>query len=131
MNPINKLIVQFIVKLLIAISILFVIHLGILKAFNFPLLENHIILSYSVNFIMALFVYTLLVFLKNKYENLLGFIFMTGSFSKFIVFFLMFYPIYRQDGQITNPEKFAFLLPYFLSLIMETYHLVKLINNNE
>jgi hypothetical protein len=130
MNPRNKLVLKFTLKLLIAISILFGFHLAILKALNLPLFNNQIILSYSINFAMALLVYVLLVILKNKFESLLGFIFMAGSFFKFIVFFLLLYPIYRQDGLITNPERFAFLAPYFLCLIMETYHLAKLMNNN-
>ncbi len=117
--------------LLLTLLAVFAIHTTILKEINLPLFENKIILAYLVNFIMAIGIFSILSILKKNFESILGFIFLAGSFFKFIVFFLLFYPIYRQDGIITNPEKFAFLIPYFCCLIIETFSLVKLMNNNE
>jgi hypothetical protein len=121
----------FSLKLLLTLLIVFAIHITILNALNLPLFNNKIILSYVVNFLMASGIFTLLYFLNKKQESYIGFIYLGGSFLKFILFFLLFYPFYREDGIITKPELFSFLTPYFLCLIIETYSLVKLMNNNK
>jgi len=127
----NNLAITFSIKLLLSISILFIIHIEILNILKFPMFDNKIVLSYVVNFLMASVIFTLLYSLKNKFESLIGFFYLGGSFLKFAVFFLLLYPFFRQDNQITKPEIFSFLAPYFLCLIMETYALVKLMNYNE
>lgn len=117
--------------LLLINLVVFAIHIAILKELNYPLFDNKIILAYLVNFIMAIGIFSMLYILKNSFESILGFIFLGGSFFKFAVFFLLFYPSYKEDGIITSYETFSFLTPYFLCLIIEILSLVKLMNNND
>ena len=119
------------IKLLIALAFLFLVHELILHLLNLPLLGNRILLSYGVNYLLAFSAFSVIYLVRKKYQNLLGFIFLGFSLFKFVIFFLFFYPFYRQDGIITKPELFSFLAPYFLCLIMETYSLAKLMNNND
>ena len=84
----NKTVVGFIVKLMIALALLFTIHIIILHLLELPLFENRIALSYCINFMLAVGIYVLLFKLRVKYLDLLGFIYMAGSFLKFIFFFL-------------------------------------------
>lgn len=120
-------VINFYVKLIIALTIVFGIHILILSFLSLPLFENLIIESYTINYILALIIFTALYLLKKKYKNTLGFIFMAGSFLKFGVFFILFYPIYKQNGGITTLETTSFLIPYILCLFMETFFLAKLL----
>ncbi len=124
-----KTILLFCVKLFLLVCLVFGIHLTILHFLNFQLFDNQIVLAYVVNLLLAFLIFGSLVKLKAKFEHLLGFIFMIGSFIKFAVFFLFFYPIYKLDDSVNSLEAASFLVPYFICLIFETYYLVKLMNN--
>ena len=126
-NPI----ISFSTKLMLAISVAFCIHIAILSYLNHQIFQNRIILAYSINYLLAIVIYISLYKLRVKYLDILGFIFMAGSFLKFGVFFLFFFPFYRKDGDVSGLESFAFLAPYILCLSFETYYLVKLLNNKE
>ena len=114
--------------LILALNVVFAIHISTLYFTNFPLFSNKIVLAYIVNIILAIGIYTLMLLLKNKYQSQLGFIFMLGSFIKFIVFFIVFYPSYKADGTMSRLEFAAFFVPYVISLIMETTSLSKWLN---
>ena len=124
-----KPILQFSVLLLIVLSMAFGIHLAILSYFNYPLFENMIIASYSVNYLLAFIIFIALYLLRKKYLDLLGFIFMGGSFLKFGVFFIFFFPVFKQNGEINTLESVSFLLPYITCLILETIYVSRLLNN--
>jgi hypothetical protein len=121
----------FSLLLLLINLVVFALHLTILKELNQPLFNHKIILAYLVNFILAIVIFSILYILKNKFESILGFIFLGGSFLKFAIFFLLFYPSYKEDGVITADETFSFLTPYFLCLIIEIISLSKLMNNKD
>ena len=129
MKNMIRTILLFCLKLFLLLSVVFGIHLAILHFLNFPLFDNQIILAYLINLVLAFLIFGSLVKLKTKYEHLLGFIFMVGSFLKFGVFFLLFYPAFKADGQVNSLEATSFLAPYFTCLIVETYYLIKLMNN--
>jgi hypothetical protein len=125
-NPV----INFTIKLVATLSIVFGIHLIILKWLQQPLFNFLIVEAYIVNAILAIIIYSTLFFLKNKYLDLLGFIFMFGSFLKFGVFFVIFYPAFKEDGAIIKLEAASFLTPYLASLIVEIYYLLKLLNKD-
>lgn len=126
MNPV----IDFSLKLVAVLSVFFGIHIFILKTLNQPIFSNLIIESYVVNVILAIIIYSSLYLLKKKYLDMLGFIFMGGSFLKFAVYFIFFYPVFKEDGAIIRQEATSFLIPYIASLIVETYYLVKLLNED-
>jgi hypothetical protein len=131
MKKMNKQIVDFCLKLAVALSIIFGIHIAILFFLKIYIFGNLMIPSYFVNYFLAAAIYILLIKLKKKYSHLLGFVFMIGSFLKFLVFFIFFYPIFKLDGTITTVETTSFLVPYFSCLIVETYYLIKLLNRED
>ena len=63
---------------------------------------------------------------ENKF---VGFVFLLGSGVKFLVYFLIFYPLFKQDGQLSRVEFFLFFIPYLISLVTETVALVKLLRS--
>ena len=124
----NNPFLSFSIKATVLLIVVFSIHLGVLKALEFPLLENKIILSYIINLVLIISIFGGLYLLKERYKSQLGFLFLAGSLLKFAVFFIVFYPFYKQDGNISKLEFASFFVPYVLGLILETISLSKWLN---
>ena len=120
--------IRFSLTVIFILSITFSIHILVLNMKELPLFGNQIVLSYTINTVLAIGIFALLFFLKEKYESQLGFLFMAGSALKFAVFFIVFQPIYKLDGEVSRLEFLAFFIPYGLCLIFETFSLSKLLN---
>ena len=115
-------------KLILLLSITFFVHLTILHFSGLPLFNDMIVLGYLVNVALAIGIFGFLFLMREKFSSQLGFLFLGGSFLKFIVFFLMFYPAYKLDSEVSSLEFSAFFIPYILCLIIETFSLVKWLN---
>lgn len=120
--------VNFFIKVALALAITFAIHLLVLKLLDLPLFENKILLSYLINLTLVVLVFGLLYVLRKKFKSQLGFLFLGGSVLKFAVFFIVFYPFYKQDDVISKVEFAAFFVPYAIGLILETTSLSKWLN---
>ena len=84
-------------------------------------------LCYGINFLLALGIYITLLQLAKQKSQYLGFVFLFGSAFKFLAYFLIFDPLFKQDGNLSTHEFFMFFVPYFASLIAETIALVNLL----
>jgi len=111
---------KFSLTLIIVLSIVFGIHIFVLYQLELPLFDDLIVASYLVNCSLALVIYLSLFLLKNKMSEQIGFLYMGGSFVKFLFFFIFFYPYYKLDGGLDSLEFAAFFVPYAISLIFET-----------
>ena len=111
--------------LIVVLSLVFGIHIFALYQFDLPLFDNRIIAAYLVNCSLALLIYLSLFLLKNKMSEQLGFLYMGGSFVKFLFFFIFFYPNYKLDGGLDSLEFAAFFVPYVISLIFETFGVIE------
>ena len=118
----------FSIKLLSILSVVFILHILVLYFLGLPLFNDMIIQAYVINLVLATGIFGFLYKMKEKYGNQLGFLFLGGSFLKFIVFFIVFYPHYTSDGDVSSLEFAAFFIPYVLCLIVETVSLVKWLN---
>ena len=116
---------KFSLVLIIVLLIAFAIHIAILQQFQLPLFENKIVAAYLVNGALALIIYSFLLLLKKKMSEQIGFLYMGGSFIKFLCFFLFFYPYYKLDGGLDSTEFVAFFVPYVISLIIETLGVIE------
>ena len=125
----DRTVTRFTAVLSLCLVLVFGIHLLILYVNQLPLFEHKIILAYLVNYGIALGTYILLYTLRQKMKNQLGFLFLGTGFLKFILFFLLFYPSYTSDQQMSALEISAFFIPYLTSLIIEVIALTKLLNN--
>lgn len=123
--------IAFSFRLLVMLAITFGGHLFIRNYFSYNLFADKIMLSYSVNFIMAASIFVFMDRFKYKFKNTLGFLFMGGSSLKFIIFFIVFQPGYKLDGVTSKSEFAAFFIPYALCLSLEVYSLVKMLNKVE
>ena len=91
---------------------------------------NLLITSYVLNFILAFLIVAVLSIYIKKLKSYIGFLFMFGSLLKFAVFFVWFYPIFKMNGDINGFEFSIFFIPYFISLLFETYELGKMLNRS-
>lgn len=124
----KKLPLHFISVLFASLLIAFVLHFFILKRLELPPFADMIVSSYIINFLLAAAIFIGLFYARKKLKNALGFLFMGGSLIKFAVFFIIFYPAYRADGEIQSTEFAAFFIPYLTALILETYFASKMLN---
>lgn len=124
----NSVFTKFSIRLFFILSLLFVIHILVLKLLKLNLFENKIVLAYIVNYVFAILVFGALYMLRTKFKEQLGFIFLAGSLLKFVMFFILFYPFYKADQTISKLEFAAFFLPYVTCLTFETISLVKWLN---
>ena len=121
MNDFLKFSLLLLALLLAALAM----HLFILKELGLPMWDNKILLAYSINYILAVAIYGTLYLLQEKMTSQLGFLYMGGSLLKFLFFFILFYPSYKLDGEMSNAEFAAFFIPYAISLILETSGIIK------
>lgn len=121
--------INFILKLGALLLISIGVHFTLLYFTKNELFDNQIILSYFINFLLALIVLFAVEKSLNKNSAQAGFIFMAGSGLKFLIFFLVFYPIYKSDGEMATLEFAAFFVPYAICLIAEVLYLSKELNN--
>ena len=124
-----RLPMQFALTLLACLSTAFAFHLLVLLGLEKPFWDNLIVLSYLLNFALALGIFLALYFFRNKLGNAMGFLFMGGSLLKFAVFFVVFYPVYKNDGVIQGVEFAAFFVPYAIALVLETYFATKMLKD--
>ncbi len=127
-NSTQKVVVNFFTQLIIGLLLVFFVHTFILENYNLLIYDAKIILAYFINGLLAIIIFLVLFFLRVKQKNQLGFLFMFGSFLKFAVFFIFFYPSYHSDGTISRLEFMAFFIPYIYALLIETLALIKLLN---
>lgn len=124
-----RLIFSFSLKLIALLAVVFFIHTKIVSFFETDVFGNRIIPSYIVNYSLAIIIFSGLLKFKEKYLDILGFVFMGGSMLKFAIFFIFFNSYFKEDGLVTSFEALSFLIPYIVCLIIETFYLVKLLNN--
>lgn len=114
-------VLNFHVWLIFTLTLSFLIH-------DFIVDTIHLFLLYSLNFSIAIFVYWLVLILRKKQKESLGYFFLLGTLIKFLVFFLIILPIFNEDEVVTKTEFFSFFIPYVISLFLETKFLISLLN---
>ncbi len=118
---------KFAFLLIVVLLIVFGIHIFILHQLDLPVFDNRIVATYLVNCALAIGIYLTLLLLKKKMQEQLGFLYMGGSFIKFLFFFIFFYPYYKLDGGLDSYEFAAFFVPYVISLIFETLGVIEIL----
>jgi len=120
----------FFIILTFGLLLVLVGHLVVLSLLNLPLFDSKIILAYSFNYIIACLTYIMLYKYRKKHTDKLGYFFLGGSTVKFLLFFILFNPYYKLDGDVSKLEFSTFFIPYGICLIIEVIALSVLLNNN-
>lgn len=124
----NSILTNFLLRLIVITTGVFVGHICVLNALELPLLDNKIVVSYLVNTVSAIIVFILLFALRNKFKNELGFIFLFGSVIKFGLFLLILFKPFYADGHLSKVEFFTFFVPYSFTHTIEIFSLSKWLN---
>ena len=119
----------FLPGIILLIGIVFSLHLFILSTLNYALYSDKIIASYLLNISIAIAIYFLIYLLRVKLKNSLGFLFILGSLIKFVLFYVLIFPSFKLDGDISKYEFASFFIPYFACLIYETIAVSTLLNS--
>ncbi|MDX2362565.1 MAG: hypothetical protein QNK23_17285 [Crocinitomicaceae bacterium] len=124
----NKTIVQFIVRLTIVLGISFCGHALLQDYLAIGSFEKHIVLTYLFNYVLTIIFFGLMIYMKEKKSNQLGFIFLFSSITKFLLFFVLIAPVIEFTRGLNNPDFAAFFVPYAISLTIEVFYLIRLLN---
>jgi hypothetical protein len=122
---------RFLLLLILVLGLSFGIHTLLRNANGLSPLGDMLVWSYLINLLLAFGIVVFIHSLRNRMKTQLGFLFIAGSFIKFLLFFLLFYPAFTSDGVISQSEFASFFVPYFLALIAETYFTAVLLKNLE
>ena len=77
---------------------------------------------------MAALIHLAMIGLQKAHAEKLGFVFLSGSGLKVLLFFLLIYPVFNADGDLSSMEFASFFIPYSLITVMETAALVRQLN---
>jgi len=129
----NSYLVKFSISSVVLLVVSFVIHLWLLNNYVTIISEplKLLLKTYCINFIMAFLIFGAIDKFKVRFKNILGFIFLIGSFVKFIVYFLVFSADFKLDGVLTKAEFLSFFVPYAICLTTEVVYLSRLLNRIE
>jgi len=119
---------RFVFLLFVILLLAFGGHILILYLKGIALFDHRIVLTYTVNYILALLILFLVEKNMKEESAKAGFVFLGGSLVKFLVFFLVFQPSYKEDGVMQNIEFITFFVPYALCLTLEVFYLTKQLN---
>lgn len=118
------------VLLILILALVFSIHAYWLDSEGYNLYAFLMPQAYVFNAAAAIGILSLMMRLAKKSKDYLGFVFMGGSLLKFLVFFLFFYPDYKEDGEITALEFSSFFIPYLISLSFKSFVLLRSLNKD-
>lgn len=117
-----------IVQYTLWLFIIALFHGGILWGIDVSLAPLYFWESYALNVgLTVLFLWGLLAAF-NRLSYYVAWIFMAASALKFLLFFILLWPLFKSDGTISIYEKTTFLTPYLSSLILETRILIAKLN---
>ncbi len=83
---------------------------------------------YLFNALIAIFVIWLSVLFRKKHKDYIAFYFFGGTIVKLLLFFVLIFPLHKQENNVSRLAFLSFFVPYLLTLIVETISLVRLLN---
>lgn len=78
--------------------------------------HNLMTAAYCVNYALGMGVYVAVLFAHRHHPMITGYVFLSGSAIKFLVFFLFFYPLFTNDSNLSRVEFAVFFVPYIATL---------------
>ena len=116
-----KFLVYFHLFLLLVLAPAYFVHKNFYFTYNLTEL-------YLFNALIAVFVIWLSVLFRKKHKDYIAFYFFGGTIVKLLLFFVLIFPLYKQENNVSRLVFLSFFVPYLLTLIVETISLVRLLN---
>lgn len=127
MKTVNSVLL-FVLKLLIILTGSFFAHAYLQDRYGVGFYENQLVLCYAFNFVLTLVFFSILTAFIHRNKSNTGFVFLYSSLIKFLLFFIFIYPGYENFNGVRSPEFASFFVPYALSISLEIYYLIRLLN---
>ena len=89
---------------------------------------DNLITLYLFNGLVAVLVVGSAFLFRKKHKDYIAFYFFGGTIIKSLLFFVLIFPQYKLDNDISRTEFLSFFVPYLLTLLVETISLVRLLN---
>ncbi|MGX7667824.1 hypothetical protein [Flavobacterium pedocola] len=83
---------------------------------------------YTFNIVVTLLSFVFLVFVSNTFFDKTGYAFLAMGLIKMMGAIVFLLPLIQSDFEDKKPDVFAFFVPFFLFLLFETIHSVRLLN---
>ena len=96
--------------------------------FEISFKDSHFLQVYGGNFSIGLLLLIGLLKAFNNHSYYVAWLYLLASGLKFGLFFLLLWPLYYQDGEVTYLEKITFIIPYTTALFLETKTLIAKLN---
>jgi len=119
---------KYFLKSFLVLFVVLLLHIFVLYKIHHKTDFELLLASYIVNYLLALAIVLIIIHYIEELKPYVGFLFMLGSFIKFAVFFIAFYPRLKTDGIMNKTEFAYFFIPYIVCLIMESKRLVRITN---
>lgn len=104
------------------------LHAAVLFFLEYGFTEAFFVEVYLGNFAISLLFLWGLLAAFSRYSHYVAWLYMLASGLKFALFFLLLWPLFKQDGAVSVLEKTSFLIPYFTGLFLETGILISKLN---
>jgi uncharacterized membrane protein (GlpM family) len=85
-------------------------------------------LLYLIFFGTAVLLYLILLVVKKKNFQIVGMVFLFGTFTQMLLAYLILQPILKSNSEIAAVEKVSFFITFILFLLFETLLTVRLLN---
>lgn len=121
----------FLISLVVSLGLAFIVHAWIRDRSGLTPAGDLLPFTYLVNGLLAFVIVAVLFVIRSRMRHQIGFLFIGGSLIKFLFFFIFFYPEFTADETIDRAEFFSFFVPYFFSLVLETYFTSLILRNLE
>ncbi len=89
---------------------------------------DNLITLYLFNGFIAVLVVGSAFLFRKKHKDYIAFYFFGGTIIKSLLFFVLIFPLYKLDNDISRTQFLSFFVPYLLTLLVETISLVRLLN---
>jgi hypothetical protein len=109
-------------------AILFGLHTSALAYFDAKIFQELLITCYVFNTLTSIIFLGFLLWVSRINPALTGWIFLLTTALKFMLFFIIVYPLFQFDKETKTIEFFTFFTPYSLALFSEILQLSKILN---
>lgn len=119
------------VKQFIPFSIVLFVTQFLITPFLFPETSFYysVYIIYVFHFILTFLLFSFLVFVNVNFFDKTGYTFLATGILKMMASVVFLLPLIQSDFENKIPDIGAFFIPFFLFLLFETIHSVKLLNS--
>lgn len=119
---------RFLLTLTIFLSSSFVLHGAVYHFLRIGFWERGLLLNYIFNYSITLVLFGVMTWKMKQRPEYSGYLFLYGSFFKFLCFFLIIFPTLGAERSVRSPEFFSFFIPYAVCAFLEISSIIRGLN---